>query len=118
MQAIYYVDLFLAKIATVEDCTLQLIGMASIIMAVKINEDRYLSFHQGVYECNMIYTPEMIEKTEKTLLLLLEFKTNVPTPVDFIYYLLYLSNQTFDFSNLIHECTCYAYVCLIGTFTL
>ncbi len=40
----------------------------------------------------MIYTPEMIEKTEKTILLLLEFKTNVPTPVDFIYYLLYLSN--------------------------
>lgn len=65
-------------------CTLQLVGIASVILAVKINEDRILSLQQGALECNMNYTPAMIEKTERSMLLHLEFQTNLPTPMDFL----------------------------------
>jgi hypothetical protein len=57
----------------VEVCTLQLVGIAAVILAVKINEDRLLSLQQGEFECNNNYSAAMIEKTERTLLLHLEF---------------------------------------------
>jgi len=101
MQAIYFTDSFLRKNNRVEVCTLQLIGIAAIILAVKINEDRILSLQQGEFECNNNYSTEMIEKTERTMLLLLEFQTNLPTPMDFLQFLLYTSNQNFDFSPII-----------------
>jgi len=44
------------------------VAIAAIIVAVKINEDKILSFMQGAIECGNVYTPEMIEKTEKTML--------------------------------------------------
>jgi hypothetical protein len=43
MQAIYFIDHFLRRNNRVEICTLQLIGIAAVILAVKINEDRILS---------------------------------------------------------------------------
>ena len=43
---------------------------------------------------------------------------NIPTPVDFIQYFLYLSNPAFDFSTMIHESLPYAYVALIGKWYL
>lgn len=57
----------------------------------------------------------MIEKTERTMLQLIEFQTNLPTPMDYLQYLLYLSNQHYDFSEVIHECLSFVYVSLIGT---
>ena len=68
MQAIYFVDQFLRTNDRVELCTIQLVAIAAIIVAVKINEDKILSFMQGAIECGNVYTPEMIEKTEKTML--------------------------------------------------
>ena len=68
MQAIYFVDQFLRKNDKVEECTIQLVGIAAIILAVKINEDKLLSLMQGSMECGGVYTPQMIEKTEKTML--------------------------------------------------
>jgi hypothetical protein len=56
----------------------------------------------------------MIDKTEKTMLQLIQFQTNFPTPMDFIQYLLYLSNQNYDFTDVIHECLSFTYVSLIG----
>jgi hypothetical protein len=63
MQAIYFIDHFLRRNNRVEICTLQLIGIAAVILAVKINEDRILSLQQGSFECNNNYTPAMIEKS-------------------------------------------------------
>jgi hypothetical protein len=73
MQAIYFIDQFLRRNNKVEVCTLQLIGIAAIVLAVKINEDRLLSLEQAAYECNMNYTPQMIVKAESSMLLHLEF---------------------------------------------
>jgi hypothetical protein len=56
----------------------------------------------------------MIKKTETTILLYLEFQTNVPTPIDFIQYLLYLSNQNYDFEPIMNGCLNFVYVALIG----
>ena len=44
MQAIYLVDMFMRKNKKVDKDTLQLVGITAIIVAVKINEDRFLSF--------------------------------------------------------------------------
>lgn len=60
----------------------------------------------------------MIEKIEKSMLFLLDFRTNIPTPIEFIQYFLYLSNPDFDFSNMIFESRTYAYVSLIGKIPL
>lgn len=60
----------------------------------------------------------MIEKTERTMLLHLEFYTNVPTPMDFLQFLLYLSNQNYDFYPIIHDCLSFVYVSLIGKYAL
>ncbi len=38
-----YVDLFLSRSMKVEQCTMKLVGIASILVAVKLNEDRLLS---------------------------------------------------------------------------
>lgn len=43
MQAIVFVDTFLRFNAKVEECTLRLIGITAILLAVKLNEDRLLS---------------------------------------------------------------------------
>jgi hypothetical protein len=43
MQSIAFVDAFLCRNAKVEECTLRLIGITAIFLAVKINEDRLLS---------------------------------------------------------------------------
>lgn len=56
----------------------------------------------------------MIEKIEKNILQLIEFRTNIPTPIDFIQYFLNLSNRDFDFNEMILESRNYAYVSLIG----
>lgn len=43
MLAIAYLDLALRKNKRVEQCTLKLIAITAILIAVKINEDRLLS---------------------------------------------------------------------------
>jgi hypothetical protein len=69
-------------------------------------------------ECGGVYTPEMIEKIEKSILYLLQFRMNIPTPIDFIQYFLVLSNKECDFSDMILECRSYAYVSLLGKFKI
>jgi hypothetical protein len=115
MQAIYFADHFILNNSKVEVCTLQLIGIAAILVAVKINEDRLLTFQQAVMECANGFTIEMIEKTERIMLLQLEFQTNVPTPMDFIQFFLCISNPNFSFNDIIQEAKNYSYVALIGT---
>lgn len=93
-------------------------AIAATILAVKINEDKLLSFEQGAMECGGVYTPAMIEKTEMTMLQLIQFQTNFPTAMDFLQYLLYLSNQSYNFNEVIHECLSFVYVSLIGNFDI
>ena len=101
MQAILFVDMFLRKNNKVERCTLKLIGIAAILVAVKLNEDRLLSVRQAAAECNGDYDEDMIIKTERIILVQLDFKINVPTPMDFIQFFLYLSDSSFDFNDII-----------------
>ena len=79
-----------------------------------MHEDRCLSMWQGVGECNGDYDVSMIQKTERMMLLLLDFRTNLPTPMDFLQFFLYLSDSAFDFTAIVSECLNFAYVCLIG----
>lgn len=88
--------------------------MAAILISVKVNEDKLISIAQCVQECNFDYDDQMIIKTERMMLLLLNFDTNVPSPIEFIQFLLYLSDQTFDFSEIINECHSFVYVSFIG----
>ena len=60
MQAILFVDQFLKRNRKVEPCTLKLVGIAAIMIAVKMNEDKLLSFRQGAAECDCMYDVEMI----------------------------------------------------------
>ena len=112
-----FVDLFLRKNAKVEQCTLKLIGIASILVAVKINEDKLLSIEQCVKECNGDYSHEMIVKSERVLLVLLNFKMNLSTAIDFVQFFLYLSDPNFDFSEIINDCLSFVYISMMGKFS-
>jgi hypothetical protein len=56
----------------------------------------------------------MILKTERILLVQLDFKMNIPTPMDFLQFFLYLSDSTFDFTEIINECLSFVYVSMMG----
>ena len=114
IQAILFLDHFMRKSDRVEYCTLRLIAIASVLVAVKLNEDRLLSVHQCVKECNNDYSAEMIVKTEKLLLVYLNFKMNYPTAIDFVQFFLYLSDPKFEFTELINESLSFIYVSLMG----
>ncbi len=114
MLAILYVDQFFRKNNRVEYVTLRLIGIAAIILAVKLQEEHFLSVDQGVLECNGDFNNIMIQKTERMLLLVLDFKTCLPTPIEFTQFLLYLSAPTFDFKDLISECINFIYLSMLG----
>jgi len=67
-----------------------------------------------VKECNYDYSSDMIIKTERILLALLNFKTNHPTAFDFAQYFLYLSDESFEFSDIVNESLSFIYVSLMG----
>lgn len=58
----------------------------------------------------------MIQKMEKVMLLNLDFKTNLPTAMDFLQFFFYmsLSDAGFDFSEIIQECLSFIYVAIMG----
>ena len=56
----------------------------------------------------------MIIKTERIMLVLLDFKMNIPTPLDFVQLFLYLSDQSYDFTEIIQETMSLIYVSLMG----
>lgn len=114
MQAILFTDQFMRKSDKVEQVTLKLVGIASILVSVKLNEDRMLSVMQCIKDCNGDYSQEMIIKTEKLLLIYLNFKMNVPTAFDFVQFFLYLSDPKFEFSEIINESLSFIYVSLMG----
>jgi hypothetical protein len=110
------VDLFLRKSSKVEQCTLKLVGIAAILVAVKINEDKLLSIDQCVKECNGDYSPDMIVKTERILLVLLDFRMNLSTAIDFVQFFLYLSDPTFDFSEIVSDSLSFIYISMMGKY--
>ncbi len=56
----------------------------------------------------------MIIRTERILLVLLDFKMNFPTAMDFAQFFLYLSDARFDFSEIINDSLSFIYVSLMG----
>ena len=84
MQAISLVDLFLMKYSGVEIEVLQLVGISALFIAVKGNEDRILSIAQCESECDGQYSIEQLQNFERGMLTLLEWKVNIPTPMDFL----------------------------------
>lgn len=48
------------------------------------------------------------------MLVLLDFKMNIPTPLDFVQLFLYLSDQSYDFTEIIQETMSLIYVSLMG----
>ena len=63
---------------------MKLVGIAAILVAVKLNEDRVLSIDQCVRECDHLFDEMMIVKTERILLVLLDFRMNLTTAIDFV----------------------------------
>ena len=89
-------------------------GIASILVAVKLNEDRLLSIEQCAKECNGDYTHDMIIKTERILLVHLNFKVNISTALDFAQFFLYLSDPAFDFTDIINDSVNIMYIAMMG----
>lgn len=69
---------------------------------------------QASMECNYDYDEEMIIMTERMMLILLNFQTTIPTPCEFIQLMLYLSDASFDFSDIVNECLNLVYVAMLG----
>lgn len=93
---------------------MKLVGMASILVAVKLNEDKLLSIEQCVKECNGDYTHDMIIKTERILLVLLNFRMNISTAIDFVQFYLHLSDPSFDFTEIISDSLSFIYISMMG----
>jgi len=57
--------------------------------------------------------PGFLDQLEISILGDLQFKTNIPTAIEFIQYLLIMSNTSSDFSSMIEESAKYAYISII-----
>ena len=62
----------------------QLIGIVSLMLAVKMHEDVVLTQEQGNYECGNTYDIEMIAMVEKDLISKLGFNLNYTTSLEFL----------------------------------
>ena len=94
----------------IDEITHTLIAMTALILSVKMNEDKVLSFDQARADLRNHFTTEMMKKLEKSMLLEMEFDLNFPTSIEFIYYFLYLGNESYNFADIIGEAKFYAYL--------
>ena len=80
---------------------MRLIGIACLLIAVKLNEDRHLGIDQCRHECGNEYTNEMIQKTERLVLMVaLDFTpTSYPTSFDFAEEILWVFLES-DFEKI------------------
>ncbi len=103
MLAISYIDKFLESFENLALDHLQLVGITAVILAVKMNEQCFLSVQTAIQDCDGIYSVDNIERCEMIMLQLLSFKMNMPIPFDIAYYMLQLANDDFDFTEILFE---------------
>ncbi len=56
----------------------------------------------------------MIIKTERILLVHLNFRMNISTALDFVQFYLYLSDPAFDFTEIINDSLSFIYISMMG----
>jgi len=85
--------------------SLKIIGTACLMIATKFHSTFDFSASQAAYmiatceeEVPQLYS--LIKQAESTVMHLLEFRLGEPTAFDFATYMLYLSNENYDFSEI------------------
>lgn len=114
--AIIYMDKYMVENKNVTIQIYQLVGIVSLMLAVKMHEDVVLTQQQGNYECGNTYNQEMIAMVEQDMIKKLGFNLNYTTSLDFIMQILFLDNhENFDryaqIQNLVEQCIPIIFVC-------
>mmetsp|Transcript_4534 Transcript_4534/g.5113 ORF Transcript_4534/g.5113 Transcript_4534/m.5113 type:complete len:274 (-) Transcript_4534:215-1036(-) len=109
--AVAYTDYYLSK-EKVEKKNLQLIGIASLMIAIKNEECISYTLKHAVSHTSNLYTESEIRKAEVNILKSLNWRTNLPTSSDLIRNLLYLTNASYNFTKIIARTELFINVCL------
>jgi hypothetical protein len=91
--AIIYMDKYMIENKNVTIQIYQLVGIVSLMLAVKMHEDVVLTQQQGNYECGNTYSIEMIAMVEQDMVKKLGFNLNYTTSLEFIMQILFLDNH-------------------------
>ena len=114
MLAISFIDKFLEGFQRLDINHLLLVGITALQLAAKVNENCVFTLETAEVECDGLYSQASIRRCEESLLHLLEFQTNIPTAFEIAQYLLYLSNDEFDFSIILAHSSIAMLELLIG----
>lgn len=102
MLAIFYMDNYLKTKVKVEISAILPIAFISLHIAIKVNDsDHIFSYEEGKRLINIDLKDDDFQKIEFAILKDLSFQLNIPTPIDFISYMLKLCNRETDFSAII-----------------
>jgi hypothetical protein len=70
-----------------------LVGIVSLMLAVKMHEDVVLTQQQGNFECGNAFSVEMIAMVEQDIITKLGFNLNYTTSLEFLMQVLFLDNS-------------------------
>ena len=110
MQAISLLSHFFAK-QRVKPKVLQLVGLVSLFIIQKHNENFEISLAQLLSAMNNIFSAHEIRTVELHILRTLDWKINYTTACELSSYLLYTAIPNYDFSKIIDRSDCFSIAC-------
>lgn len=141
LHALTYFECYLAKNANAMPFFLREIALIAVEIAIKNNEDKVLSLEECVYMIDKIgvsanselnksqssggsggssegkiekFTVKMFGALERHMLLLIKFKINVPTALDFALFFAHRAFPREDAQWLVHKCSTWLYYVAIN----
>jgi Cyclin, N-terminal domain len=108
--AITLINQFLS-IGPSKKSVLQLIGIASLMVALKYHESITYTIDHAIEHTGNFITREDIQATELFLLDKLDWCLKIPTASEFSKQLLYITGVNYDFTKIIERSNSFAMVC-------
>lgn len=108
--AITLINNFLASVHT-KRAVLQLVGIVSLMVAIKFHDSIDFPLEQAIKHCGHIYKKEDLQATEIFLLQKCEWCLKLPTAAELSKQLLYITGVNYDFTKIIERSNSFAMMC-------
>jgi hypothetical protein len=108
--AITLINQFLAAVSS-KKAVLQLIGIVSLMVALKYHESIGYTLDHAIEHCGKIYKREDIQATEIFLLQKLDWCLKIPTAAELSKQLLYITGVSYDFTRILERSNSFAMLC-------
>ena len=108
--AISLINNFLASVHT-KRAVLQLVGIVSLMIALKFHDSIDYPLEQAILHCGRIYKKEDLQATEIFLLQKCEWCLKFPTAAELSKQLLYITGVNYDFTKIIERSNSFAMMC-------